>query len=84
MPHSHSKEDFPRALSGALNAHFKDTNGSGGGNLYRMVMASVEAELLGFALGKCGGNCSEAARMLGISRTTLMRKKAAAERLHEN
>lgn len=45
------------------------------GNMHRLVVSAVEENLVKFALQKCGGNCSEAARMLGISRTTLMRKK---------
>ncbi len=49
--------------------------GGSGGNIHRLVVSAVEEHLANFALQKCGGNCSEAARMLGISRTTLMRKK---------
>ena len=84
MPPPRPQEDFIRSLSDALDARFRELNGRDCGNLYRMTMLSVEAELIAFALKKCGGNCSEAARMLGISRTTLIRKKKAAERLDEN
>ncbi|MGI9306481.1 MAG: helix-turn-helix domain-containing protein [Gammaproteobacteria bacterium] len=79
-----SAEKFSHSLSDALAAHFRNLNGHDCGNLHRLVMSAVEAELVAFALKKCGDNCSEAARMLGISRTTLMRKKAAAEQTHEN
>jgi len=65
---------FSDALSGALEAHAKNLNGQGSGNLHRLVLSAVEDELVQFAVRKCDGNVSEAARLLGISRTTIARK----------
>ncbi|GAC1448270.1 MAG: sigma 54-interacting transcriptional regulator [Ktedonobacterales bacterium] len=48
--------------------------GRGRGSLQR-ESASVEAALIQRALRNSGGNLTEAARLLGISRTTLWRKK---------
>lgn len=62
-------------MSDALESHLHNLNGQDCGNLHRLVLSTVEEQLVAFALKRCGGNCSEAARMLGISRTTLMRKK---------
>ncbi|MGI9297690.1 MAG: helix-turn-helix domain-containing protein [Gammaproteobacteria bacterium] len=70
-----SVQNFSDSLSAALDAHLRDLDGQPCGNLHRLVVSAVEEKLAEFALRKCGGNCSEAARMLGISRTTLMRKK---------
>lgn len=74
-PLPRSMQTFSDSLSAALDEHLRDMNGRSCGNLHRIVVAEVEEKLAEFALRKCGGNCSEAARMLGISRTTLMRKK---------
>ena len=52
----------------------RNLNGNSCGNLQRMVVSAVEEQLVAFALRECSGNRSEAARMLGISRTTLARK----------
>ena len=70
------------SLADALDGHLRRLNGHGCGNLHRLVLSTVEEQLMDFALRRCDGNCSEAARMLGISRTTLMRKKRRYA--HEN
>jgi two-component system nitrogen regulation response regulator GlnG len=44
------------------------------GGLHARFLASVEAELFSTVLGHCRQNMSEAARLLGIHRTTLKRK----------
>ena len=73
-PRSPNLSGFAAALSDALEAHVQNLNGQSGGNLHRLVLSAAEEELMKFAIRKCGGNVSEAARMLGISRTTLARK----------
>ena len=52
----------------------RNLNGNSCGNLQRMVVSAVEEQLASFAIRECDGNRTEAARMLGISRTTLARK----------
>ncbi len=78
MPHSHPSlnQGFSHSLSDALDAHMQNLNGETCGNLHHLVISAVEEQLVTFALKQCGGNCSQAARMLGISRTTVMRKKS--------
>ena len=47
---------------------------TGGGRLYRSVMARVELPLLRHALELCGGNQLKAAKLLGINRNTLRKR----------
>ena len=77
MPSSHHSltQGVSASLSDALDAHLQNLNGETCGNLHHIVISAVEEQLVDFALKQCGGNCSQAARMLGISRTTVMRKK---------
>lgn len=45
------------------------------GKIYRLMRERLDRELIGRALEQCGGNQSEAARLLGINRNTLMSKQ---------
>ena len=65
---------FANSIANALDAHMRNLNGNSCGNLQRMVVSAVEEQLASFAIRECEGNRTEAARMLGISRTTLARK----------
>lgn len=59
-----------------LDRYFADLDGEEASGIYDMVMNCVERPLLAHVLAKAGGNQTEAARMLGISRSTLRRKLA--------
>ena len=65
------------SLTEALNNYMRDLNGQPCVRLYSTTMERVEKQLLDFCLGQFNGNVSAAAKVLGISRTTLMRKIAA-------
>ena len=75
MPSSqNSKNRISELLNETFNSYLK-TPDRCEGKLHRVIMNAVEEQLIMAALRHCKGNCSEAARLLGISRTTLMRKK---------
>lgn len=63
----------------ALAAYQEDLNGMPCTNLLRLVVPVVEKEVILYALHACGGNCSSAAKMLGVSRTTLNNKMLACQ-----
>lgn len=64
----------------AVARYLADLGDHDADNLYRMVLAEVEAPLLDEVMRHCGGNQSHAAQILGITRATL-RKKLAELRL---
>lgn len=64
------------AFAKALRGYVRQLDGEQPCRLYEMAMSAVEEELFRFAIHHCGGNRSKAAKMLGISRTTLARKTA--------
>jgi two-component system nitrogen regulation response regulator GlnG len=47
-----------------------------GGKLHEAATSIVEREVIRVALGRCGGQLARAARLLGISRTTLRKRMA--------
>ncbi|MGH7403184.1 MAG: helix-turn-helix domain-containing protein [Candidatus Rokuibacteriota bacterium] len=67
------KESFDELVTGALPALVGDAM-TGGGRIYRTVMARVELPLLRHALDLCGGNQLKAAKLLGINRNTLRKR----------
>lgn len=58
----------------ALERYFAELEGEGVTGLYAMVMAEVEKPLLKTVLDHAGGNQSKAAKILGVSRSTLRKK----------
>jgi len=48
-------------------------------DLYQLVLAELEQPLFAAVMQRCGGNQTQAARVLGISRGTLRKKLAQYE-----
>ncbi|MCH9757723.1 MAG: Fis family transcriptional regulator [Proteobacteria bacterium] len=69
-----SQQQLSISLTEALNSYMRDLSGESCNNLYQATLDVVEKELLQFTLAHCRGNISAAAKMLGMSRTTLTRK----------
>ncbi|MDM5147886.1 Fis family transcriptional regulator [Candidatus Persebacteraceae bacterium Df01] len=75
FPNNTLHRRFTDSLSETLSEYISNLNGQQCHHLHRLVMSTVEEELISFALNHYDGNRSKAAKMLGISRTTLLRKK---------
>ncbi|HIE54375.1 MAG TPA: Fis family transcriptional regulator [Chromatiaceae bacterium] len=58
----------------AVEQYFTELDGQMVMGLYAMVIAEVEKPLLETVLAHTGGNQSKAAKMLGMSRSTLRKK----------
>lgn len=63
-----------KQVSDAVECYFSNLNGEKVTDLYDMVINEVEKGLLQAVLQESNSNQSEAARILGISRTTLRKK----------
>jgi len=62
----------------AVERYFKDLHGQcPGTSLYEIVMAEVEAPLIGAVMRHVGHNQCQAAKILGINRNTLRKKLVA-------
>jgi Fis family transcriptional regulator len=61
-------------VNDAVECYFSNLNGETVTGLHDMVISEVEKGLLQAVLDKSESNQSEAARILGISRTTLRKK----------
>jgi DNA-binding protein Fis len=70
------EEKLATCMARSLRTYIDDLQGEKPSNLYESTLTIMERELFTFTIGECRGNLSEAARMLGISRTTLSRKIA--------
>jgi Fis family transcriptional regulator len=58
----------------ALERYFAELDGESVTGLYALVVAEVEKPLLETVLNHTGGNQSKAAKVLGLSRSTLRKK----------
>ena len=68
--------DIAQCIEQNLDKYFHDLQGENPSNVYAMVLLQVERPLLGYVLNMCGGNQSQAARILGLNRNTLRKKLA--------
>lgn len=66
--------DISDCITGALETYFRDLDGEMPGQVYDMVIKSVERPMLEVILQQAGGNQTLAAEMLGINRNTLRKK----------
>jgi Fis family transcriptional regulator len=73
-------ENVPVRLSvhvkNALALYFAQLKGHDTADLYNLVLSEVEKPLFETVLAECGHNQSKAAKMLGLSRSTLRKKLA--------
>jgi len=78
MPDRMSPEMFDQSLEDVvytrLSEYFRKLRGHRAEELWRVIMPHLERPLIRLAIEACGGNKCEAAKMLGISRNTLLTK----------
>ena len=70
-----SREDsLADCVRDALNAYFSQLDGHPANSIYQMVMEEVERPLFQTVMEHTCGNQTQAASLLGISRSTLRKK----------
>ena len=65
-----------KCVSQALDKYFAQLDGHEAHDLYHLVLEEVERPMLASVLNHTNGNQSRAAKVLGISRSTLRKKLA--------
>ena len=68
------KQPIRRSVTSALELFLNDLGGHPVNDLYHVVLNEVEPAMLNVVMRHVAGNQSQAAEMLGISRSTLRRK----------
>ena len=61
-------------IDSILYQYFKDLAGQNPGNLYDLILTTVEKPLLLYVMNYAEGNQSKAAEILGLNRNTLRKK----------
>ena len=69
-----SKRNIEDVVRSSLEAYFRDLRGTEPGNLYDMVVRTVEKPLLEIVMKHAEDNQSRAAHWLGLNRNTLRKK----------
>ncbi|MBK6958799.1 MAG: Fis family transcriptional regulator [Nitrosomonas sp.] len=68
------ENEIASCIRKAIGGYLKDLDGEKPGNLYSMVIQSVEKPLIEIAIQHTKGNQTQAAELLGINRNTLRQK----------
>jgi Fis family transcriptional regulator, factor for inversion stimulation protein len=68
------KHSLSESVETALSGYFSQLGDATPSDVYEMVMAEVEVPVLKCVLKYTGGNQSEAAKILGLSRGTVRKK----------
>ena len=74
------KTDLAQCVRESLAQYLDDLGDATPANLYDMVIDFVERPILEVVMARAGGNQSQAAQMLGMTRNTL-RKKLVAHKM---
>jgi Fis family transcriptional regulator len=70
-----SSTDLPNCINAKLNRYFKQLDGEKASGVLKMVVQESEAITIKFILDKVKKNQSEAAKILGMNRGTLLDKQ---------
>lgn len=70
-------EPLSKCVEDALRVYLHTTEGHGVSDLHRLVTEEVERPLFTMVLGHVDGNLSRAAKILGLTRSTLRKRLAA-------
>ena len=68
------ENEIASCIRKAIGGYLNDLDGEKPGNLYSMVIQSVEKPLIEIAIQHTKGNQTQAAGLLGINRNTLRQK----------
>lgn len=68
------KQPIRRSVTSALELYLHDLNGYKVNDLYHVVLREVEPAIFGVVMEHVEGNQTQAAELLGISRSTLRKK----------
>ncbi len=69
-----SKKQIEETVRNSLEGYFRDLHGIEPGNMYDMMVKTVERPLLEVVMAKADHNQSKAAEWLGLNRNTLRKK----------
>ena len=68
---TNTKIPLKKLIKDSLSDYFLNLDGSSASNIYDLVISEVEQPLLEFIMQYTNGNQSQAAKLLGLSRSTL-------------
>ncbi|MBY0475022.1 MAG: Fis family transcriptional regulator [Nitrosomonas sp.] len=68
------ENEIASCIRNAISGYLNDLDGEKPGNIYSMVIQSVEKPLIEVAIQHTHGNQTQASELLGINRNTLRQK----------